>query len=316
MIFYAMSSVALLPVSSYEAELRPAVDGLFSAASVRFTPGSRVLVKPNLVAPMRAELSTTHPAVVEAVCAHLLDAGARPFVADSPAFASATVVARRTGLDARLKRLGVPLTTLGAPVAVRLSHQGCGPSGGCIGVSRTALEADRIVSLPRLKVHNQLLITLAVKNLFGCVVGARKAFAHATHGDRDTRFESMLLDVFQALPPSVALLDGIAAMHVKGPTGGEPYPAGLLAASDSPVALDSAVCAMLGIGPQDNPLWAEAARRALPGAILDEIGYPLASPAAFAFPGFRLPERLSPVTFHPVRLALGRVKSLVLRLRG
>ena len=47
-------------------------------------------------------------------------------------------------------------------------------------------------------------------------------------------------------------------MHRHGPTNGEPYPLGLLAAAANPVALDTAVFTLLGLSPGQVPLWREA----------------------------------------------------------
>lgn len=76
--------VALRQADAYDAHaLVPLAAELLQAAGVRFRPGERILVKPNLVAPTNAELSTTHPAVVAAACRAALDAGAKVVVGDS-----------------------------------------------------------------------------------------------------------------------------------------------------------------------------------------------------------------------------------------
>jgi len=47
--------------------------------------GDRVLIKPNFISPRsRRHATQTHPAVVVAVARALKDAGAKPFVGDSP----------------------------------------------------------------------------------------------------------------------------------------------------------------------------------------------------------------------------------------
>ncbi|EPR44319.1 protein of unknown function DUF362 [Desulfovibrio sp. X2] len=271
-------------------------------------PGARVLVKPNLVSQKNAGLSTTHPAVVRAVCACLADCGARITVADSPAFGTARGVARASGLARALDGLPVRLASLGRPHRLALSF------GAHVGVSRDALEAERIISVPRLKAHDQMRLTAGVKNLFGCVVGGRKAFAHCRFGDRGNRFEAMLVEVAAALPPVVTLLDGVVAMSGHGPTGGDACPLGLLAASRDPHALDAAVYAMLGVEPDDAAVWREARARGLPGAFAENIAFPLLGPADFDLSAFVVPPRLDPVTFDPFRLIKGRIKSFCHRL--
>lgn len=301
--------VALARCPDYApAPLAETVDRALAAIDFSPTPGTRVLVKPNLVSARKEALACTEPAVVRAACQWLLDRGCRVTVGDSPAFGSAEGVAAKVGITEALADLGVPVISLGAPEPLALTL------GGSIGLSTTAREADCILNLPRLKAHCQMTVTAAVKNLFGCVTGMRKAFAHTRFGERENRFESMILDVAANLPPVTTLLDGIRAMHGTGPTGGEPYELGLVAASNCPVSLDTAVCSILHLSPGDVALWREAQARNIPGARLEELDFMLENPDAFDASGFELPGTLTPVTFHPVRLAKGAVKRALTRL--
>ena len=288
--------------------LNAAVAELLALAGCPAARGSRVLVKPNLVAPRNPVLSCSVPAVVRAACLPLVDAGAIVTVADSPAFGTGPIVARLAGLTEALADLPVRVAGLDRPLSLPLA------SGGCIGVSRLALEADHILNLARLKCHDQMGMTLAVKNFFGCVCGFRKSLAHQRLGRDIGQFAGMILDVLAALPPSTSLLDGIVAMHKAGPVGGEPFPLGLLGAAGNPVALDTAVYALLGISPDFPPLWRESQTRGLAGATPGEIAYPLDRPDAFDAAGFLVPARLAPLRFEPRRFVRGRLRSLLLTL--
>ncbi|MBI5519189.1 MAG: DUF362 domain-containing protein [Desulfovibrio sp.] len=300
--------VALLRQENHAREpLQAAVERLFRACGADFAPGTRVLVKPNLVSSGNARLSCTHAETVRAVCAHLLDCGARVRVADSPAFGSAERVARACGMDEALRGLGLRVASLGRPEPLALSR------GGSIGVSRTALEADRIISVARLKAHGQFRVTAGVKNLFGCVCGCRKALAHMRLGETPGAMESMVLDVMAALPPALALVDGIVAMHRGGPVRGEPFRLGLLGASAVPMALDTVLFSLLGQTPGTVPLWAAALSRGIQGADPASAAFPLDAPGDFDAAGFVIQERLDPMRFEPLRFVRGRLKSLLHR---
>lgn len=283
---------------------------LLELAGCRPARGDVVLVKPNLVAPSNPGLACTNPLVVRAACAYLLDCGARVLVGDSPAFGTGRIVAARAGLDKALRVLPVRLVNLGRPRPVPLRR------GGRIGVSALALDADLVVSLPRFKVHGQMLLTLAVKNFFGCVTGMRKALAHMAAGQGTDWFASLILDVCLRLTPSVSLVDGVVAMHRDGPARGAAYRLGLLGACADPVALDTALYTVLGLDPERAPLGREALARDLPGARLAALAFPLLGPRDFASADFELPGLLTPVPFKPGRFILGRLKSLGLRLAG
>ncbi|WP_428558467.1 MAG: DUF362 domain-containing protein [Solidesulfovibrio sp. DCME] len=303
--------VHLLRLTRYD---DPALDArvadLLGATACPVTRGDRVLVKPNLVAPRNTALSCSHPAVVRAVCRFALSREARVTVADSPAFGTGRIMARLTGLTASLSDLPVAVANLDEPKPLRLAH------GGTIGVSRLALEADCILNVARLKCHDQMGMTLAVKNFFGCVCGFRKSLAHQRLGKDRARFAAMILDVLAALPPTTSLLDGIVAMHKAGPAFGEPFPLGLVGAADNPVALDTAIYTLLGLTPEAVPLWRESERLGLGGTRPEDITYPRERLEAFDATGFVTPPQLSPLAFEPRRFVTGRLKSLLLSLRG
>ncbi|MEF2231632.1 MAG: DUF362 domain-containing protein [Pseudodesulfovibrio sp.] len=301
--------VAIARILEYESTLLDAATALvLEEAGGRPGRGQRVLVKPNLVTASNARHCTTHPLVVRAACLWLLDHGARVTVADSPAFGPAARVARASGLAKALAPLGIKVRTLGRPVPLTLAD------GTAIGLSRDALEADLIVNVPKLKVHCQMTMSGAVKNLFGCVVGFRKALAHHRLGHSPERFRSMIMDVHQALPRTLHLMDGVHPLHKDGPVKGAPFELGLLAASRNGVGLDTAAYSIVGLAPAQVPLWQEALRRGMDGAHPADLAYPLENPALFDASGMIM----SPVReleFDPVRLLRGRIRSLLAHLR-
>ncbi|MFP4070686.1 MAG: DUF362 domain-containing protein [Desulfovibrionales bacterium] len=267
-----------------------------------------VLVKPNLVSGRNAALSCTHPLVVEAVCLLLREMGFSVRVGDSPAFGSAAQVAARCGLDRVLAPLDVPLVNLDNPVPVRL------PSGLTISLSRQALETDCIVNIPRLKAHGQMRLSAAIKNLFGCVCGARKAMAHLRHGDKNSCFQALLVEIMLALPPAPSLVDGIVAMHTTGPIKGKALPLGLLGAARDPVPLDTALGTILGLAPLQVPLWEECCNRSLPGSRIEECTFPLSLPRDFDASGFITPSVLDPQRFSLPRIIKGMLTRAMKRM--
>ena len=298
-------TVALVRVPEYDPSLLDtATARVLEASNLVVRPGERVLVKPNLVNASNARFCTTHPQVVRAACAWLLDQGAEVTVADSPAFGPASRVARASGLADALTGLGLKVKSLKRAGPLALT------GGGTIGLSLDALEADRILNLPKLKVHGQMTMSGAVKNLFGCVVGFRKAVAHYSLGHSREIFRSMLMDVYAALPRTHHLLDGIHPLHRDGPINGDPFPLGMLAASANGIALDTASYTVFGLTPKQIPLWDEAVARGLPGRDPDDIDYPLETPQRFDATGFTLSAERE-LAFRPLRLIRGRVRSLL-----
>ncbi len=226
-------------------------------------------------------------------------------VGDSPAFGSAARVARASSAQRALAGLPVRIIKFTAGPRLKL------PCGVKVRLAKEALEADVIFNVPRLKAHCQLLLTLAVKNLFGCVTGLQKPLLHAKIGHRGDLFAEMLLGVAQALPVRINLLDAVVAMEGWGPTGGRPKPLGFLLAAKDPVALDTAVYSAMGLSPEVVPLWRVARKVKHPASFPENViveGLP-------ALEDFALPERLVPITFNPLKLLKGLLKRLRDRLR-
>jgi len=279
------------------------IRGLFETIAFKPRPGTKVLVKPNLLTPMPPDhLTCTHPLVIRSVCEYLLDFGAEVRVGDSPTFGKAVDIAQSIGLTQTLEDLPVKIVNLDRPKLVRFSF------GGRVPVSRMVLESDLIVSIPKLKAHHQMRITGAVKNVYGCVSGLGKPILHVLHGDRGCRWENMILEIGQQIPPSVSLMDAVKAMHVHGPVKGRPYPMGLLAASHSAVALDTSVMTMLGLRPEDAPLWRLSVNLNLPGSRSQDIVYPLETPESFNGRDFECTKHLYPISFRPFKLAAHYIK--------
>lgn len=268
---------------------------------------ARILVKPNLI---RAHaLSCTHPEVVGAACSWLLDHGARLTIADSPGFGKARAIADHIGLSEKLRPLGLTVCSLNAPINISV------PGGGYWGVSRLALESDAILSLPKVKAHSQMRLTLAVKNMFGCVCGLRKAWAHTIQGNKPGMFEASLVELLRVLPPVAGLADGIIAMHVTGPSGGHPFPLECIGASSSAVALDTALYALLDATPPEIPLWKALQQEGVPGSHPEEIHYPGQTSEQMRKKGFLLPSELLDISFRPQRLFVSLCRRLWKNLR-
>lgn len=297
-------SVALQQCRTYERKLlKELVDTICKSISFSVRPQTNVLLKPNLVTSrLHDGIACTHPEFVAAVAEWFLDHCAKVSVGDSPAFGTAKGVMAACGITAALKKIPVQLVNFDKPEGVLL------PSGFTVGIDRAALECDTLINLPKIKAHGQLLVSLAIKNYFGVVVGFRKPWIHARYGDIDNRFEALLVDLLEVLPESLTLVDGVVAMHKDGPVAGDAYSLTLIGGSLNPVAMDTALLRILGVDHIKSPLWKEASRRALKGSDPESIIYPLAKPDNFLVEDFITPAKLKPISFHPWRLFIGAMK--------
>lgn len=202
--------------------------------------GDTVLIKPNMIAPKSANHATqTHPVVILELAKLLKDHGAKPFVADSPAWANAAACINRLKIGDELKKLGVDVYDLDTPVEQILPNTKIKTS-----ISKRALDADVIINLPKFKAHQQLVATFAVKNMFGTIPGKRKAIWHFRKGGEEQVFCEFLIDIYQLCKPALTIIDGIIAMDGPGPISGNNKPLGWLIGSTDPIACER-VCAKL-----------------------------------------------------------------------
>ena len=267
-------------------------------------PGERVLIKPNLLmGKPPAAAVTTHPEVVRSVVEAVRAAGGIPLVGDSPGIGSYRKITAETGIAAVCADTGAELVEFREAVPV----QGSGMFRK-IDLARPYVEADRIINLPKLKTHEMMTLTCAVKNLFGAVVGTGKAGWHLKAGADRELFARMLLEICLLRPPDLTVVDAVTAMEGDGPSSGDPKEVGLLLAGDNAVAVDVIAAGIAGI--PRNLLFVELAaqRLALPGALRDDIvtvGLPF--PEACCRETFRLPP-LSDVQFGLPRFLKNRLR--------
>jgi len=249
--------------------------------------GERILLKPNLLAAKPADAAvTTHPSVVRAVIRLVREAGATPVVGDSPAIGGAGKVARRCGVLEVCEEEGVEF--IGLDEAVSVNNAG-GHIFKRLEVARAVMEADGVINLPKLKTHAQMLLTMGVKNIFGCVPGKRKPQWHLGAGVDTLHFAHMILDLYLFVRPRLTVMDAVVAMEGNGPASGEPRAVGLIAASRSAVALDAVLAGVLGVPARDVPILEAARERGLSGLAADEVAFVGDPPGLFEVKGFKLP---------------------------
>jgi uncharacterized protein (DUF362 family) len=258
-------------------------------------PGYRVLLKPNMLSADRLERAvTTHPAVVEAMILLSREVGAIPTVGDSPALGTAKRTSRGCGVADVCKRHEVPILDLGTSLP--------GKADPVRGAARPQItdrlaQFDALVNLPKVKVHEQIHLTLAVKNLFGCVPGRRKALWHFLLRNSVDRFAQMLVATLTVAEPVVSVADAIIAMERRGPRGGDPRHVGLIVAGTECVALDRVLLEIMGANPDDNPVLKAAREMGIGETNLSAIDIRGLSIAEACVDGFRLAEQMAPIGF-------------------
>jgi uncharacterized protein (DUF362 family) len=219
--------------------------------------GKRVLLKPNVgrVAPPGAGI-TTHPQVVAAAIDAFREAGAEVAVGESPilgvkveeAFEAAgiTLIARERDclmIDMDIRRfIDVPVPEGVAINSLRVCPEVC--------------EYDLIVSVPVMKMHMHTGVTLAVKNMKGCLWRRQKVQLHMlqpVEGDDDKPIDIAIADLSSVLRPHLSMIDGTVGMEGLGPGAGEAKPLDVIVVSADVFAADAIACGLMGTAAEDVP---------------------------------------------------------------
>jgi len=305
------STVALVRCTKYDPDvvysaLKRGVE-LLGGLDRFVSPGERILLKPNILAGDSPEKAvTTHPAVLEGCIRLFQEGGAAVRFGDSPGFEGAAQAARRSGLQEAGIRTGAE------PGEFSASSPMSNPGGKLVSsfpIARAIQGCDGIVNLPKMKTHQLTRITGAVKNLFGCIPGKRKALYHVQFQDV-MDFSSFLVELALRLRPRLHVMDGVVAMEGNGPRSGDPKPMDVLIMSEDPVAVDATFCRLVAMNPEFVPTTV-IGRRAGLGKYQDhEIEYVGDSIEAFTRPDFRLVRK--PVYSNASYAYYNIIKTLVL----
>jgi len=223
-------------------------------------PGMKVLLKPNLLSAKSPDRAiTTHPELVASVAREVRKSGADVIVGDSPGGAKRGVkrVWENTGMLAMAKRENLELVNFEATGVVKFEI-----NGRAYYLAKPAIEADLIISLPKLKTHVLTLMTGGVKNMFGLIPGFRKGEYHKK-APRPHEFAQIVVDILSLRPPALTIMDAVLTMEGDGPSSGSPRWTNLILASADPVAIDVVASDIIGLQPDTVPTTKLAAEAGL-----------------------------------------------------
>ena len=224
----------------------------------------KILLKPNIIAQNTPDqATTTHPAVVDAVCRFFTEHNCHISIGDSSAFyqGGGTLKGLETsGIAAVARKYGAHIIPFETTRLRKITSQ---EYLNPLYVTEAVFEHDLVVNLPKLKLHRLARYSGAIKNMYGCVVGGSKQLYHTLYQHRSNYQEiwgKPLVDVYEAVTPRLSIMDAIIGLDKNGPAAnGEPRFTGLLLASANGPALDVVACGIIGF----DPCWVPAVREAI-----------------------------------------------------
>lgn len=223
---------------------------------------THILIKPNLVFwddalpfPPYGVLTTTR--IVEDLVLYLKERGFEKVaigegtVKDDRANISTQTIYHRLGYDHFIKQYGIRLIDFFDEPFVPITKDGIK-----MGIARSALETEFLATVPALKTHTQVKVSLGIKNLKGAVDMKTRRLFHSPEVDLDHAIALL----GQILNPRLSFIDGIYGLEFGPFFFGQAHRLDAILASRNPLSADAAACHLIGIDPDGVGHLRETAR--------------------------------------------------------
>jgi uncharacterized protein (DUF362 family) len=239
------SPVAVIKAASYSDDLVSRIRSGVHACGLNVS-GKSVLLKPNLVEFDQSTSINTDVAVLAASLEVFQSLGAASVnIAEGPGH-------RRDTWDiARLARYRTEIPGFDSRFT-DLNRDDVSPIANFADereffFPNTALRADLIVSVAKMKTHHWAGATLSMKNLFGLVPGS--VYGWPKNKLHHIGIPRSIVELNRTFRKTFAIVDGIVGMEGNGPIQGKPKHAGVLVMGPDVVAVDATCCRIMGINP-------------------------------------------------------------------
>ncbi len=242
--FGSLSKVAIVNAPSYDVDLLTPLRTAWELIDAPSIAGKKVVLKPNIIYNLPNRSINTNASVIDAAIQLMIEKGAKEvIVAEGGAYQrDPTDLLYSSGIGPMLEMRGIRFVDLNQDDIVKVVNKGNYTGREITWMPRIIAEADLIVSMPKLKTHHWAGATLSMKNLYGIVPGVKYGWPkNALHV---TGIDSNIVELYETMPPQVAIVDGIVGMEEDGPLFGKNRTTQVLVVGTDLVAVD-ATCARI-----------------------------------------------------------------------
>ncbi len=209
-------------------------------------PEDKVLIKPNIVvAKSPSSGIVTNPLVVEGIIQYLIENGHKRdniIIAEgSLEMIDHMTAIKKSGYFDLCNKYNIKFIDL---LKTKFINKEINIEGKkrVVQVSEEIFKADKIINVPVIKTHFQTGVSLSIKNMKGVINNPSRKVMHKDHLQKQIALLSTIL------PEYVTIADGSIALEGMGPGAlGEPANLELIFAGKDPVALDTAICHIIGL---------------------------------------------------------------------
>jgi uncharacterized protein (DUF362 family) len=191
---------------------------------------------------------TTHPAMIIAAAEVFRRFGATVNVGEAPGHVRDTQMALdESGVGEALHDGEVSFADLNYEEVAWRNNGGRFSRLRGLYFPRSVVEADFVVSMPKLKTHHWVGITASMKNLYGVLPGIKYGWPkNVLHHNG---IPETVADIACTLPRTLAIVDGIDCMEGDGPILGSRKHMGLVLIGANLAAVDATAARIIGLDP-------------------------------------------------------------------
>jgi uncharacterized protein (DUF362 family) len=226
--------------------------------------GMKVIVKPNICNSKNPHgMVITDFRIIESIINLIKEKGCEPVVVESNNIDNiADNRVRDSGLLKMLNKLNVKFLNLSKDSCITHSV-----AGFEINLPKTMLEAEYVVNIAKMKTCAHTLVTLSIKNLYGCFKEAKKSKYHK-------KLNEVLPFLAKTIRSDLNIIDGLTCMEGNGPVVGNPIQLGVVIAGYNPVSVDSFCTKLMGYDPAQIKHIANSAAIGIGKLEFDAVGDP------------------------------------------
>jgi uncharacterized protein (DUF362 family) len=251
-----MANVALTAVSKQPfmtSDIDNAVAGAIDKLNYDFSSVRTAVIKPNLCYYWNASTGeTTDGRIVGSIIKYLKQktSDAKITVAEADASAMKTKFCFGIlGYDDLCEQHSVGLMNLSEGEIAKRTVE-VGSEKVTLPFNQVLLNADLVVNVPKLKTHNFVGVTCALKNMFGAISKPRKYSYHRN-------INNVIVAANKIVPSHLTVVDGLIVR------GSCPKKLGVVLAGDNALSTDAVASKIMGFNPSNVPYLSLAAKERL-----------------------------------------------------
>lgn len=275
------STVAIAQCPAYEEDIFAAIKPLLPALGLPDLSNKTVVLKPNMVEFHPGSPITTNPAAIMAAVQLADYLGAKEIIiGEGPGHMRDTeFLLEASGIGAMCSKHKLRYVDLNLDELEKVDNVEGFTKMKQFYLPKTIMEADAVISVPKMKTHHWVGMTASMKNLFGTVPGRKygwpKNILHING------IPHSILDLVHLVKPQIGFVDGIVAMEGDGPIAGTAKKHGMIVLGTDLAAVD-ATCARTMNIPIEKLLYLRMAGQVIGNVdanMIDIKGAPIASVA-------------------------------------